>query len=315
MNKKTFELLQNFIDSNDEVSVGNSYIGNPIVLSNKPIESVNENILRIRENFKEKDLKEIPISKTFESFIEGKNGEHFLVCDTVELNTSTKMWESYTRIFDCLTQEEMDEIKNKFSTNNSFNERNLKFSKLKIFTPKSSNSTLYEFEDYYLVNASMCHMSTNISGRSYEFFEKNILPANLDFDSWLAIFRTNSALRDRGIGRTTLNRAERIVRLLNSTSKNSIKVSGEMVPLDGGFIYDKKKQGSMPVQNARGRFESPESAYAILKHIYERLGFKVTPCSFTGARSGDMVYMTILEKELTLDAQKTSSAKEGLERE
>lgn len=315
MNKKTFELLQNFIDCNGEVRVGNNYISNPISLSNNPIESVNEKILQTRENFKEEDLKEIPTSKTFESFIEGKNGEHFLVCDTVELNASTKMWESYTRIFDILTQEEMDEIKDKFSTNNSFNERNLRFSKLKIFTPKSKNSKLCEFEDYYLINASMCHMSTNIMGQSYEFFEKNILPAKLDFDSWLAIFRTNAVLRDRGIGRTTLNRAERVVSLLNSTSKKSIKVAGEMVPLDNGFVYNPERLGVMPVQNARGRFEPPESAYAILKHIYESLGFKVSPCSFIGPRSGSTVYMTILEKELILDTSKTSPAKDNLERE
>lgn len=316
MDKKVFDELQNLTDGNDEVFISSNFVHN-VKLPTQSIQKNNKTIGRIRSELKPSAFKDVQNAQNFASFLIGKNGECFLLADSIELNPVTKMWKAYTQVFDVLTKEEMQEVKDSCSLNGSYNASIMEHSKLWVSVSSlgGTSSKRKDIGELYLVNASNCLMLTNVQGVTEEFREKEVLPKTIDFDSWLSYFRTNTIVRDRGFGRIALTRAEEIVKLLTQRANTSIHIAGQMSPLDQGFKYNPQKQGSLPVQNAKGRFMPPESAYAILKGIYEHLGFKVIPFSYKGKFGNQTEYMSLLQKFIPTNSLMEEGFNESPEKE
>lgn len=131
---------------------------------------------------------------------------------------------------------------------------------------------------------------------------------NFDYDSYLAMFKCNNLVRNKGYGKVALNRIECAISLLCHDLARPIRFVGEMIPLDTYFSHKPNKNKRITIDEF-DRKVNEYDPYSILKSIYEKLGFNVYPMKFQDSYSGKTIKITLLDKYL-----KPNSEVENLEK-
>ena len=250
-------------------------------------------------------LKKDTCGRTFCSIIEDKDGNFRLVKDNICYLSNCDSWEQTTTIYELFTKDEASQLIQSINSNlaykiNYLNER-------KVYICDASGSKIRGIEPLYLFDTSYCATFTRAFKAQFPAI-KMLDFKNFDYDSYLAMFKCNNLVRNKGYGKVALNRIECAISLLCHDLAHPIRFVGEMIPLDTYFSHKPNKNKRITVDEF-DRKVNEYDPYSILKSIYEKLGFNVYPMKFQDSYSGKTIKITLLDKYL-----KPNSEVENLEK-